>query len=99
MGGIAEDEIRQRKEGPNARFAHCGAPPSWALFPGAGLPCCAAAIPLLAEADEQIDIESRAARLILAQAVEAPIRQMLANAGYDPSEALRSWRSTGEGRL
>ena len=41
-------------------------------------------------------MESRAARLIMAAAVEAPIRQLLTNAGFDPSEVLAQIALDGE---
>ena len=88
VGGIAEEEIRGRKELAERAIRALRLAADYGVLPGGGLALLRCRDPLLAEAEEQAQLESRAARLIMAQAVEAPIRQMLANAGLDPSEAL-----------
>ena len=88
VGGIAEDEIRGRKELAERTVRALRRATSDGVIPGGGIALLRCRERLLAEADAQFEMESRAARLIMAQAAEAPIRQLLANAGYDPSEVL-----------
>ena len=97
VGGIAEEEIRGRKESAERAIRALRLAADHGVLPGGGLALLRCRDRLLEEADEQNDIESRAARLIMAQAVEAPIRQLLANAGYDPSEALARLTDYGLG--
>ena len=86
VGGIAEDEIRQRKESAERTVRALRRASTGGVIPGGGVALLRCREWLLAEAPDEM--ESRAARLILAAAAEAPIRQLLANAGYDPSEVL-----------
>ncbi len=87
VGGIAKDEIRQRKELAERTIrALRGA--AGGVIAGGGVALLTCRDWLLAGAKTEDDLEGRAARLILGKAVEAPIRQLLLNAGYDPSEAL-----------
>lgn len=88
VGGIAKDEIRQRKELAERAIRALRSAASGGVIPGGGVALLACRAWLLADAQSQDELESRAARLILAAAVQAPIRQLLQNAGYDPSEAL-----------
>ena len=88
VGGIAEDEIRGRKELAERTVRALRRATSDGVIPGGGIALLRCREQLLAEAQAQDELESRAARLIMATAAEAPIRQLLANAGYDPSEAL-----------
>ena len=88
VGGLAEDEIRQRKETAERTVRALRRATRLGVIPGGGIALLRCRDPLLDEAAAQTDVESRAARLIMAKAVEAPIRQLLANAGYDPSEVL-----------
>lgn len=88
VGGIAEDEIRGRKELAERAIRALRRATAGGVIAGGGVALLRCREGLLAEADGQTDIESRAARLIMAGAAAAPIRQLLANAGYDPSEVL-----------
>lgn len=88
VGGIAKDEIRQRKELAERTIRALRGAAAGGVIPGGGAALAACRDWLLAEADCFDDLESRAACLILAQAAEAPMRQLLANAGYDPSEIM-----------
>ncbi len=88
VGGIAQDEIRQRKELAERTIRALRSASADGVIRGGGVALLSCRDWLLAEAREQRELESRAARLILAAAVEAPIRQLLENAGYDPSEVL-----------
>ncbi len=88
VGGIAKDEIRQRKENAERALRALRSAGSAGVIPGGGVALYACRDWLRTEAECQADLESRAARLILAQAAEAPIRKLLENAGYEPSEIL-----------
>lgn len=88
VGGIAEDEIRQRKELAERTLRALRRGAELGVLPGGGIALLRCRDRLLREAEAQAELESRAAQLIMAKAVEAPIRQLLENAGYDPSEAL-----------
>ncbi len=88
VGGIAEDEIRQRKETAERTVQALRRAARFGVIPGGGMALLRCRQPLLAQARTHAELESRAARLIMAQAAQAPVRQLLANAGYDPSEAL-----------
>ncbi|MDE2777265.1 MAG: hypothetical protein OXI77_15150 [Chloroflexota bacterium] len=88
VGGIAEDEIRQRKETAERTVRALRRATQLGVIPGGGIALLHCRDDLLKEAEAQPEMESRAARLIMAAAVEAPIRQLLTNAGYDPGEVL-----------
>lgn len=90
VGGIAKDEIRQRKAlaERTIRALRGAVLPGGGVIPGGGTALAACRDWLLAEAAGHDDLEGRAACLILAEAVEAPMRRLLANAGYDPSEIM-----------
>jgi chaperonin GroEL len=96
VGGIAEDEIRQRKE-LTERTVRALRSAAEGVIPGGGIALLRCRDWLLAEAEAQPDLEGRAARRIMAKAAEAPIRQLLENAGYDPSEVLARLQHGGEG--
>lgn len=88
VGGIAKDEIRQRKELAERTIRALRGAAGGGVIPGGGVALAACRDWLLAQAECSDDLEGRAACLILAQAAEAPMRQLLANAGYDPSEII-----------
>ena len=96
VGGIAEDEIRGRKELAERSIRALRNAAVSGVIPGAGAALLRCRDWLLKEADSQSDLERRAARLIMAEAAQAPIRQLLANAGYDPSEILTRMRLDGD---
>ena len=96
VGGIAEDEIRQRKETAERTVRALRSASADGVLPGGGMALLRCRDWLLTEALAQNDLESRAARLIMAKAAEAPIRQLLTNAGYDPSEILARLEHAGE---
>lgn len=97
VGGIAEDEIRQRKEQADRTIRALRGACSGGVIAGGGVALWGCRDWLLAQAAADEDVESRAARQILAAAVEAPIRQLLENAGYDASEALAALSRCGPG--
>ena len=88
VGGIAKDEIRQRKDMAERAIRALRSAAAAGVIPGGGLALLNCRDWLRDMADEQPDLESRAARMIMAKAAEAPIRQLLENAGYDSSEIL-----------
>ena len=98
VGGIAEDEIRQRKELAERTIRALRNAIAGGVIAGGGVALWRCRDWLLAEADEAECLEERAARLILADAVEAPIRQLLQNAGYDPSDILAQLAHEGSGK-
>ncbi|MYD09398.1 MAG: hypothetical protein F4X02_05060 [Chloroflexi bacterium] len=98
VGGIAKDEIRQRKDLAERTIRALRGAARDGVIPGGGTALVACRDWLLAEAAGYDDLEGRAACLILAHAAEAPMRRLLANAGYDPSEIMAQLRpgdSTG----
>lgn len=97
VGGVAEDEIRQRKETAERTVRALRSASADGAIPGGGVALLRCRDWLLQAADAQADLESRAARLIMAKAVEAPIRQLLTNAGYDASEILARLGRAGDG--
>ncbi len=95
VGGIAEDEIRQRKDLAERTVRALRSAMAGGVIPGGGVALLRCRDWLLDGADEEEELESRAARQILAEAVAAPMRQLLANAGYEPSEVLASLAPCG----
>jgi len=96
VGGIAEDEIRGRKELAERSIRALRSAAANGVIPGGGAALRRCRDWLLKEAEAQNDLESRAARLIMAEAAEAPMRQLLKNAGYDPSEVLARLQHCGD---
>ena len=97
VGGIAKDEIRQRKQLAERTVRALRGAYAGGVIGGGGVALLRCQDWLLQDTAAQDELESGAARLILAQAVAAPIRQMLENAGYDPSEALAQLASKDGG--
>ena len=88
VGGIAKDEIRGRKELAERAIRALRSAADGGVIPGGGVALLRCRDWLLDEAGAQQELESRAARLMMAAAAQAPIRALLENAGCDPSEAL-----------
>lgn len=88
VGGIAKEEIRQRKDLAERTIRTLRGAAGGGVIPGGGVALAACRDWLLAEADCCDELEGRAACFILAHATEAPARSLLENAGYDPSEIL-----------
>ncbi|MCY4064310.1 MAG: hypothetical protein OXG53_18210 [Chloroflexi bacterium] len=88
VGGIAEDEIRQRKETAERTVRALRRALAHGVIPGGGIALLRCRDWLMADSESLDELEARAAHRIMATAAEAPIRQMLENAGYDPSEVL-----------
>lgn len=88
VGGIAKDEIRQRKDLAERAIRALRIGMAGGVIPGGGVALLGCSDWLLDEPTACDEMEARAARQILAKALEAPARQLLRNAGYDPSEIL-----------
>ncbi|MCY3573458.1 MAG: hypothetical protein OXI62_03590 [Chloroflexota bacterium] len=89
VGGIAQDEIRQRKDLAERATRALRSASVGGVIPGGGVAMLGCRDWLLDEqATGDEELEARAARQIMAKALEAPTRQLLLNAGYDPSEVL-----------
>ncbi len=97
VGGIAEDEIRQRKEVAERTIRALRSAYASGVIPGGGLAMLRCRDWLLAELDDSDELEARAARQIVAKALAAPMRQLLQNAGYDSSEILAQLRHCEDG--
>ena len=88
VGGVAEDEIRQRKDTAEATIRALRSAYASGVIPGGGLSMLHCRDWLLEGCDKGDCLEARAARQIAAKALAAPMRQLLANAGCEPSEIL-----------
>jgi chaperonin GroEL len=67
------------------------------VLPGGGVSLLACKPVLLQKYHQAVDSDERAAFRILARAVEAPIRALLQNAGYEPIEVLAQIAPAGRG--
>ncbi len=88
VGGIADDEIKQRKEVAERTIRALRLALAGGVIPGGGVSLLNCGRGLLAADCERARPEARAARQIMASALQAPIRALLENAGYDASELL-----------
>ncbi len=88
VGGIADDEIKTRKELAERAIRALRHAQAGGAIVGGGVSLLGLRPDLLEEVTQADDLESRAAALILAKAIEAPFRTLLENAGVDPSEVL-----------
>ena len=87
-GGITDDDIKQRKELAERTVRALRSALAGGVIPGGGTALLGCQQELRHQAAQQDELEARAAGLILARAVEAPIRTLLANAGEEPSAIL-----------
>ena len=97
VGGIAQDEIRQRKDLAERTIRALRSAIAGGVIPGGGVALLGCRDWLLREQTACDELEARAARQILAKAMEAPARQLLRNAGYDPSEILAQLTDRDDG--
>ena len=97
VGGVAEDEIRQRKDSAEATIRALRSAYAGGVIPGGGLSMLRCRDWLLAQRETGDSPEARAARHIAAAALAAPMRQLLANAGCEPSEILAQLRHRADG--
>lgn len=97
IGGVNEREIEARKELAERTAAAVRGALQEGVVPGGGVALLACRPALLRAAASAADPDARAAYRILAQAVAEPIRAIVANAGYDPSDVLAEVRLAGPG--
>ncbi len=88
VGGIADDEIKGRKELAERTVRALRLALAGGVIPGGGVSLLNCGRALLDAASDGESSEARAAREIMAAALEAPIRSLLDNGGYDASEIL-----------
>ena len=88
VGGIADEEIKGRKDVAERTVRALRHALALGVIPGGGVSLLNCGRGLLDASEEQESLEARAARQIMAAALEAPIRCLLENGGYDASEIL-----------
>lgn len=97
VGGIADGEIKQRKELAERAIRALRLALAGGVIPGGGISLLNCGRGLLDAAGDQESLEARAARQILAAALEAPIRSLLENGGYAAGEILAQLDSYDNG--
>jgi chaperonin GroEL len=97
IGGttISETEIRKELASRTARTMRGAI--RGGVLPGGGSALLACRMPLRKRLTESGETEERAAYTMLLEAVEAPIRTILSNTGYDPGEILAEINQAGPG--
>jgi chaperonin GroEL len=88
IGGITDDDIEMRKTLGERTIRAIRNALEGGVLPGGGTALYSSQQMLIEEAKEQDSLEARAAYEILAQAVEAPMRALLTNAGHHPGAIL-----------
>lgn len=96
VGGIAEDEIRSRRDQAERTVRALRGALAGGVIVGGGVSLLRLSEWLLADQARDEELEARAARQILARALKAPIRTLLENAGVEPGEVLARLRDTSE---
>jgi chaperonin GroEL len=96
VGGIAEDEIRNRRDKAERTVRALRAALAEGVIPGGGLSLLRLSEWLRAEPAPEQELEARAAREILANALSAPIRTLLENAGEEAGQVLAQLQHSGE---
>jgi len=97
VGGATETEIGARKELAKRTADALRGAVREGVVPGGGVSLLACRPALQQRLDQSTNSDERAAYRILIKAVEAPIRTILANAGYDPSEVMAEIRRADRG--
>ncbi len=88
IGAATELELKARKETARQTASAVRGAVMEGVLPGGGIALYHCAQTLAARQSESNSEDERAAYGILAQALQAPLRTILANAGYDPSEVI-----------
>lgn len=96
VGGIAEDEIRSRRDQAERTVRALRGALEGGVVIGGGVSLLRLSEWLLADHASDEEMEARAARQMLARALTAPIRTLLENAGVEPGEILARLRETSE---
>jgi len=97
VGGMTRREINERVERAKRAAAALRGALREGVLPGGGVALWSCRPTLEAMARAAVDPDERAAYHILADAVAAPIRAIIANAGFDASETLAAVKQHGPG--
>ncbi len=97
VGGTTEAEIKARRELAERTADALRGVVREGMLPGSGVSLLTCHQPLWERLDCSADADERAAYRILIKAMEAPIRAILTNAGYDASEVMAEIRLAGNG--
>ncbi|MCS7260831.1 MAG: hypothetical protein NZ765_08640, partial [Anaerolineae bacterium] len=97
VGGMTQREIDERVERAKRAATALRGALREGVVPGGGVALWNCRPALEARARAATDPDERAAYHILAEAVAAPIRTIIANAGFDPSETLAELKRYGPG--
>ncbi len=95
VGGPTESEMKERKFRVDDAVHACRAASEEGIVPGGGVAYLRAAA---AVAKLKLDGDEAAGARVVGKALEAPLSQIAANAGHDPSEVLSEVRSKGGSR-
>lgn len=96
VGGIAEDEIRSRRDQAERTVRALRGALSGGVIVGGGVSLLRLSEWMLADQARDEELEARAARQMLARALTAPIRTLLENAGEEPGEILAQLQDSSE---
>ena len=99
VGGATELEIEERKELAERTAAAMRGAMMEGVVPGGGVALLACRPALQRLLDQSSDSDAHAAYRILIKAVEAPMRAIIANAGYDASEVMAHVKLAGPGHV
>jgi chaperonin GroEL len=97
VGGATELEIGARKELAERTSDALRGAVRQGVAPGGGVSLLACRPALQRRLDQSTNPDERAAYRILIKAMEAPIRAILTNAGYDASEMMAEIKLAGQG--
>lgn len=97
VGGATELEIEERQELAKRTAAAMRGAIMEGVLPGGGVALLNCQPALQARLDQTQDPDARAAGRILLEAMEAPMRTIAANAGFDPSHVLAHVKLGGAG--
>ena len=95
VGGVTELEIEERQEVAKRTSAAMRGAIIEGVVPGGGVALLACQPALQRQLENSSDSDARAAYRILLDAMEAPTRTIVANAGYDPSEVMAHIKLAG----
>ncbi len=87
VGGVTETEIRERKLRAEDAVHAAQAAMAKGIVPGGGT-AYLRVIPAVEQLARSLSGDQRTGAMLLAQALEAPVRQIAANAGVDPGETV-----------
>jgi chaperonin GroEL len=97
VGGATEVEVEEHVELAKRTAAALRGAMREGVVPGGGVALLACRPVLQQMQDESDDPDARAAYRILIQAMQAPLRTIVSNAGYDASEAMAEIKLAGPG--